>query len=297
MKKSLLFGLISLFLAVSLSGQEQVPNGNLENWTDTLGFDDPDHWQTPNMATMITGIFTTTKTTDAAQGTFAAKLESKNISGFVSPGVITLGTFTVDYVNNTAYLTGGIPFTDKPLALKGSYKNFPAAGDSTLIAVLFTRYLQSKGKKDTVGFGAMYSKETVDTWTNFSIPITFFGDFTPDTMNLHVVSSNMLEPNQDSYMFIDALAFEYEAGIGDIENVVETSIFPNPAGNELTFSLQKEVNAELRIFNQEGRLVFSTGFEGMEKKLDVSGFAAGNYYFGLFERSRKISSGQFVINR
>lgn len=299
MKKSLLIGILSLFVTASMMGQAQVPNGNLEVWEDFgLGFEDPELWQTPNESTLITTIFTTTKSTDAASGLYSAKLESKLLAGeFVSPGVITLGHFTVDYINNTAHLTGGTPFSDRPLALNGSYKNFPAANDSTLITVLFMEYNTAKGKTDTIGFGVMYGTETVDTWTNFHIPITFINDHTPDTMNLHVISSNMLNPNKDSYMYVDDLKFEYEAGIADVENTVETSIFPNPASDNLSFSFEKDIAADLKIFSNDGQLVYSTNIRGAEHQIDVSNLATGTYYYGLYEKNKKISSGQFVISR
>jgi len=189
---------------------DQMPNGGMELWADDgMGFEDPEDWQTPNASTTILQIYTTTKSTDAVEGTYSAKLETKSVGGFNTPGVITLGNFNVDYVNFTAYLTGGIPFTAKPTSLKGSFKNFPAANDSTLIMVYFTKYNAAELKTDTIGFGVKYSTETVDSWTNFSIPISYFNTGEPDTMNLHVVSSNMLHPQEGSTMYIDNLVFEY----------------------------------------------------------------------------------------
>lgn len=192
---------------------EQMPNGGMETWTDIgLGFEDPESWQTPNQSTTILQIYTTTKSTDAVQGTYSAKLETKSVGGFNTPGVITLGNFNVDYVNFTAYLTGGIPFTEKPTALSGSFKNYPAANDSTLIIVYFTKYNTAESKTDTIGLGVKFSTETVDSWTNFSIPINYYNTEDPDTMNLHVVSSNMLNPQEGSTMYIDNLVFEYPEG-------------------------------------------------------------------------------------
>ena len=299
MKKSLLIGTFSFFITASMMGQQQMPNGGMENWENPgLGYEDPVDWQTPNESTLITTIFTTTKSTDAAVGQYSAKLESKLLAGqFVSPGVITLGKFTVDYYNNTAYLTGGIPFTDRPLSLKGSYKNYPAVNDSTLIVVIFTEYVASKGKTDTIGMGIMFGTETVDAWTIFNVPITFFNDHDPDTMNMHVVSSNMINPDKDSYMYIDNLSFEYPAGIGDIENTVETSIFPNPAIDHITFSFEKELQADLKIFSNEGQLVYTGNISGAKYQADLGELASGTYYYSLFDKSVKISSGKFVISK
>lgn len=192
---------------------EQMPNGGMELWTDLgLGYEDPDDWQTPNASTTILQIYSTTKSTDAAQGVYSAKLETKSVGGFNTPGVITLGKFNVDYVNFTAYLTGGIPFTEKPTSLSGSYKNLPAAGDSTLIIVYLTKYNTAESKTDTIGLGVKYNTETIASWTDFSIPINYYNTEDPDTMNLHVVSSNMLNPQEGSTMYIDNLVFGYPAG-------------------------------------------------------------------------------------
>jgi hypothetical protein len=298
MKKTLLFGFFSFIIAFSVTAQ-QIPNGDLENWTENvlLGFEDPDDWQTPNQYTALLSIFTTTKVTDAAEGSFAAKLEAKNVGGFVTPGVITLGDFTVDFINNTAYLTGGIPFTDKPMALTGKWKNYPVAGDFTMIIVYFTKYSATKGQTDTIGIGQMLGTETVDSWTDFSIPIEFIGTEDPDTMNLHVISSNMLNLQEGSMIYVDNLAFEYEAGIGEISNKIETSIYPNPASENIVFSLEEEVNADLNIFNNEGRLVYSASISGNTHKVDVSRFSAGTYFFSFAEGNLRISSGQFMISK
>lgn len=192
---------------------EQMPNGGLDIWVDDgMGFEDPEDWQTPNLATTILQIYTTTKSTDAVQGEFSAKLETKSVGGFNTPGVVTLGNFNVDYVNFTAYLTGGIPFTSRPSALTGSYKNYPAANDSTMIFVYFTKFNAGKSKSDTIGMGYMYNTQTVDSWTQFSIPISYTNGEEPDTMNLHVVSSNMLQPREGSMMYVDNLVFEYPDG-------------------------------------------------------------------------------------
>jgi len=298
MKKTLLLGLLSLVIGISLLAQP-VPNGGFEDWIENelSGYEEPSGWQTPNPYTAALSIFTTTKSTDFVWGQYSVKLESKNVGGFVTPGVITLGDFTVDFINNTAVLSGGIPFTSKPLALLGTWKNYPVEGDHTMIMVYFTKYSPTKGKTDTIGMGTMLGTETIDTWTNFSVPIEYFGAVDPDTMNLHVISSNMLDLKEGSYMLVDNLAFEYEAGINDYEEIVETSVFPNPASDRLSFTFAKEVNAELKVFSNDGQAVYTSSVRGAGHQIDVSNLAAGTYYYNLFEKSKTISSGQFVISR
>jgi hypothetical protein len=303
MKKTLLFTLIFTISFGSIFSQ-QIPNGSFEYWTDTLGFDIPISWDNPNATLSLFSLFPVTKSDDAAHGNYSAKLESKLLTvaqgDFVIPGVITLGEFKVDFLNFSATLVGGIQFPDsidRPEVLTGSYKNYPAANDFTMVTAIFTKYREVNGKRDTIGGGAMFFPDEVDTWTNFSIPIEFYTEDQPDTFNIIVVSSNILFPNKDSYMFIDNLAFQPWAGIDDIEIVVETSVFPNPANDKLSFVFGKKINASLNIYNNDGQQIYSGVVNGTDQTIDVSSFAAGTFYFGVFEKNKKISSGQFVISR
>lgn len=303
MKKTLLFGLLISFTFGSAFSQEaQVPNGGFETWeTHVLGYETPVGWDNPNAVLALFGLTPVTPSEDAAGGTFSALLESKLLQAtdgeFVIPGVVTLGTFVVDYINNTATLEGGIPFTDRPIALKGSYKNYPAAGDSTMIVAIFTRWVPAKGKRDTIGFAGMFPKETIDTWTNFSIPVNFFTEDAPDTMNVNVVSSNMMFPNKDSYMFIDNLAFEYPAGIHEQEFLVETSVFPNPATDKVSFSFEKDIRAEIQIFSNDGQIVYSSFVDGNKQEADLSQLSSGTYFYTVLEGNKKLSSGKIILNK
>jgi hypothetical protein len=303
MKKNVLFACLAIFLSFALFGQQQVPNGDFEDWeTHVLGFENPVGWDTPNASLALFGLTPVVPSDDAAYGSFSALLESKLLSTtdggqFVIPGVVTLGTFVVDYINLTATLEGGVPFSDRPLALKGSYKNFPASGDSTMVVVIFTRYLPAKGKRDTIGIGSMFGSATVDTWTEFSVPINFFNEEAPDTMNINIVSSNMIFPNKDSYMFVDNLTFEYEAGIPDQGQFVETMIFPNPAADHLSITFGNNVEGLLQVFSNDGQQVEKQTINGSQHLLDVSTFVPGTYFFSVTNGNKKISSGKFMISR
>jgi len=297
MKKSLLFGTLLLFVSFFVVGQEQMPNGNFEQWED-VGYQSPVNWVTPNPYISGTlGMLTVLQSADAAEGNYSAYLDTRDTLAYVIPGLVTFGAFIIDFINATAHVEGGIPFTSRPKALTGSYKSYPATGDFCMVIALFTKYNPSKGMRDTIAAATMTFPNTVSAWTNFNLPITFNTTDDPDTMNIIAVSSNMAFPKAGGSMYIDKLAFEYEAGIGDVEETVKTSIFPNPAHDQLSFSFEKEINADLKVFSNDGQLIQSERISGENHQIDVSGMASGTYYYGLFENNRKISSGQFVISR
>jgi len=297
MKKTLLFGILSLIISVAMMAQEQMPNGDFEQWED-LGYQNPVNWVNPNPYISGTlGMLTVLQSDDAAEGTYSAFLETRDTLAYVIPGLVTLGEFVIDFINATAHVEGGIPFTGRPMGLSGSYKCNPAAGDFGMVIAFFTKYNTTKGARDTIAAATLTFPTAVGDWTNFNLPITFNTTEDPDTMNIIVVSSNMAMPQPGGSMYIDNLAFEYEAGIGDIEENVATSIYPNPVQNQLSFSFEKEITADLKVFNNDGQLVHSESIRGSEHQIDVSGMASGTYYYSLVEKNKKISSGQFVISR
>jgi hypothetical protein len=297
MKKTILFGILSLIFSVAVLGQDQMPNGNFEQWED-LGYQNPVSWINPNPFISGTlGMLTVLRSDDAAEGNYSAYLETRDTLAYIIPGLVTLGDFVIDFINVTASVEGGIPFTDRPKALTGSYKSYPAAGDFCMVSALFFKYNSAKGVRDTIAAATIPFTATVSTWTNFNLPITYTTTEDPDTMNIIVVSSNMALPQVGGSMYIDNLVFEYEAGIGDVEETVKTSIFPNPAHDQLSFVFEKEISADLKVFSNDGQLVHSERISGLNHQIDLSGMASGTYYYSLFEKSKKISSGQFVISR
>jgi hypothetical protein len=298
MKKTLLFGALIVFVIGSITAQQQIPNGGFETWNAPIPqFEDPDDWATLNEYGIAFSGYTTFKSDDAAMGSFSAKLESIAFGVFVLPGAITLGYYDVNMSAATATIEGGIAFTDRPIAIQGSYKNYPVAGDFSMVGVLLTRYNASKGERDTIGIVMEAFPQTVDTWTTFNLPINYTSEDAPDSLNVFVVSSNMLNLQAGSIMYVDNLSFEYVAGIGDLEHSVQTSIFPNPASNMVSFSFGEELSGSLNIYSNDGQLVYSQTVKGKEHSVDVSTYAAGTYYFSVLEGNKKVSSGQLVISR
>lgn len=300
MKKILLSGIIAVIISISTFGQTPILNMDFEHWeyNEIGGFWDPISWVNPNP--FIAGTLQKIcvfQSTDNVSGNYSVYLETQDTLAYVIPGLITYGDFVIDFINVTAWVENGIPFTDRPKALSGSYKAYPASGDFGMITVIFTKYNTDKGQRDTIASELLTFPAVVDTWTEFNLPITFNTDDDPDTMNIIALSSNILAPQAGGSMYLDHLVFEYEAGVGDVEESIASSVFPNPVNENLSFVFDKEVEAELRIFNNNGQLVQQITVSGNELHTDVSGLAAGNYYYGLFDKNKKISSGQFVISR
>ena len=119
----ILFIIIPVLLIKSATAQT-IPNNGFETWINHGHYDDPQYWDTPNQEVCLFLFLYTTvvsKSTDYQSGNFSAKLETKQLPvvGVVVPGVITLGNLTINIVNQTYTISGGVPINDMPTHLKG----------------------------------------------------------------------------------------------------------------------------------------------------------------------------------
>lgn len=114
------YTLIILLLAFyKIAYEQQVPNGNFESWYNESNYQNPQYWDTPNSTTGSLNIFTVIRETSIVQsGNSSVKIQSKSIFGTPIPGLITLGDFNVNITTLQSSITGGYPFTYKPVCLK-----------------------------------------------------------------------------------------------------------------------------------------------------------------------------------
>ena len=211
MKKNYIF---LLLIAISIFGySQQVPNGDFELWTGNT----PNEWDTSNESVMGTNFSTVTKETVAFSGSFAAKVKNDTkfvfpVGNVTMPGILTLGDFVLDIVNQTGNIVGGKPFTFRPYSLKGYYKSTPLGGNTPMIGIGLSKWNNQTNTRDTIGFSVMYFPNTVNTWTEFEIVINWTSSEIPDSMNIIVAASDLVNGQTfatNSAIFVDNLHFEY----------------------------------------------------------------------------------------
>lgn len=198
-----LFNLLLALLVVTFAfGQQNIPNGNFEDWgvhqTQVV-----DNWD-------VSG--NVTSSSDAVKGSKALRLE--NIASSKTRGFISTGPFIGDKLS-------GVPYDEQPLSLRFKAKFDLALGDRAQIACLFSY------KGNTIAYAGLdIEGNSNDTFASFSVPITWNLSTNPDTVAL-VVSSLNLETQQfngDGYIIIDDVHFSTistrnkELPNGDFEN-------------------------------------------------------------------------------
>lgn len=114
----------------------------VENQTPDMTFYNPEGWSSSNTGAQLLKAlgkvdkYVVTQTSDAHWGKSAARIETLDSQGGdlgiakvpkVTTGSLFLGAFVTDYTNTLKSTKFGIPFSKKPLSLKGYYKYTPGA--------------------------------------------------------------------------------------------------------------------------------------------------------------------------
>jgi len=309
MRKTLQFLFIALFFSIMVSGQNEIPNPNLESWDADTSFTqviywNPDHWSTPNDFVALLGQsdkLVVKYSTDAYSGDTCAMLESKVLQIFtfslLAPGTLTLGTFEIDKVQFTGDVKGGIPFTLRPAKLKGYWKYNPQETDKGMAAIILTRWNAETSVRDTVGEGVLLAESEISDWTGFEVPVEYNLAGDPDTMNIVLMSSDFMDGFDGSLMYVDDLSLELFAGITyDLMPDFRVGIYPNPAGEIVIFELA-EVPSDpvLKIFDSKGTIVGSVVPKEQKVECNISALESGTYYYELFIGMKRLNSGPFIV--
>lgn len=201
MKKHLL--LLSLVsIAITVFGQNSIPNGNFETWTSGT-FDYPQNYQfTSNVDAFFRYMvpFNAVKTTDAFHGTYAVQINTVATATDTSFGYF----LNINPNNGNPYTwSGGMPYTQKPTGIRGHYKYNVASADSATIIVSFS--------KAGINIGAYIYKigGFHTSWNLFDFTFSPALSVIPDAVIFAAASSNIMASNgiPGSTLIIDSVSF------------------------------------------------------------------------------------------
>ncbi len=257
MKNSVL--LIILFLIVTSTFAQVVPNNKFENWVSVGFYEEPESWDTPNAELAILGQATVTKSTDAFAGNYSARLETKNVILADAPGLITLADFTVNITTLEFEISGGLPLQENVSKLTGMYKYSGVNNDSASV-IIYNFKRDSEGEIDTIGVG-IKSLGNASTWTSFSVDMEQLSTNIPDTFNVIIVSSG-LNFKAGSVLYVDSLTIETNTGFISLDRKKEdVSIFPNPATDFISLEMSSfNNNRVVNLYNYHGQFIKQVPF-------------------------------------
>lgn len=260
MKKSLLPLLVLTGLIFfNAKSQDTIPNNGFEQWTSPF---DPMYWQSTNDL-LPPGTINCYQTSNSVQGDYSIQLKTIDMSGMPVPGVITLGTIDI----NSSY--GGIPFTGKPVALKG-FMMHNSSGDEILIGIEFFK------NGTQIGGGLLTTSDSIPDFTEFVIPLDFTSNENPDTLNITILTDPYAV---GSSVNIDALEFEFETtGTNWSEKIrQEMKCFPNPSTGMLNIDLPEYSDYTLKVLNVTGKVLLDEKYNSKEILLNLDFLNPGMY--------------------
>lgn len=214
---------MGLFLLVSasiVSGQQQIPNGSMEEWTLVKGsgpykdYEEPiNGWASGNGVIHVAAGSSPVceKTTEAHSGSFGAKLVTRSIFGQIASGSLYLGTFKLDLTNPASSARRGIPFSGPiPKRFSGSYRYSSVGNDSASIYTTFSRW--DGAKRVVVAEARTILHDAQAEWTTLDLEILPIGQ-TADTMTVVCASSaggENFKGDAGSTLWVDDLVFREE---------------------------------------------------------------------------------------
>lgn len=286
-----LYVFLTLAFANSILAQ-QVPNGGFENWSSPNGYNIPQSWSTLNDATSEIDIFTCTQGNPGNPGSFYMKLTSRNVVGFgVIPGRAVCGTINV----TTFQPEAGFPYTSRPTALTGVWQYMSMAGsDIGYISVSLTKWDNMNNERIDIGQGLVNLTGMEMSCDDFSIPINYSSDLTPDSCMI-VLSASGGIPANNSFLYVDDLAFELPVGIHEKlgENIFNS--YPNPFQDRIIIDLpQGSMIEEMIIYNQQGKVVYQCANTSINTH-DLEELAIGMYLIQI--KSEGIISRQKIMKK
>lgn len=278
-------------------GVQQIPNGDMENWT-MLSAENPEDWTTLNFFGLFGDEFSTTKTTDSYEGSFALQIKTVMV-GEDTSGVVTNGTFGEDGP------IGGLPVNLNPQMLTGYYKFYPVGPDTALAALTTFRYNPELNTTEMIE-EAIIQLNAAEEWTFFEINLHENPMPMVDTMNIAFASSNLDDDSSyyiglGSILILDDLMISYFSS-----DITESSgkyrqpvLYPNPSNDYLYVQFAGASSALFRLYDLNGSCVINEGLTNLNNgpgRLDLSGISHGVYCYEVILPD-KVYSGKICKKR
>lgn len=313
--------ILSSLLLIALVGSavaQNVPDGGFENWVDKGNYID---YNTSLLMTLnglydMNGVemetaLTAYRDNNAYEGNYAIRLTSVwfGTDAIFVPGALAslnepiTDSYITDFLDlHQINLRESYEF--KPWRLTGYYKYAPVAGDSAAIELKF--YQQSGAVLSTCD--KLIITEAADQWTAFDIH-TGLENSVYGVAEISLVFAASAAYDFDdleecdgqagSSLYLDGLAFRYDNDpLGLVEPlipVVKTTVYPNPTANNVNFAFNKEVNANLVVYNINGQQIATKQISGTNADFNASSLANGTYLYRIIDGNTILSSGKFAV--
>jgi hypothetical protein len=268
--------ILTLFAAIAINTNAQIPNNGFENWTTIGSYKNPDGWGTMNNTTTLASIYTATQATPGNPGSYYLKLTSKTVSTVVVNGIAVSGK--LDSI--TQKPKSGFAYNQRPLSFTGSWQHMIYGSSQGSVFAVLTKWNSASSKRDTIAVANQTLSGMAMSWANFSINFVYQSGNYPDSC-LIVLKASGSAPTANDYLWVDNLAFS-----GSVAAVPENAnqnlsleIYPNPAKDFINVNFERKNNDDvfLNVYSTSGSLVLSEKLLQGHQQLNVRDLKRGIY--------------------
>ncbi len=286
---------------------DPIPNGGF-SIIDSISYTDPDEWFTANeYSTIFEAEPTATRVTDAYDGNYAIRIETKELDTGTEVDTIGFLFYAQDIGDEGPF--GGYPVpvgAESPKRLRGYYQYHPVGQDTAIAYLVMTAYDTVNNKRDTVGTFGIPLGEAL-SYTAFQIETPLIAEADSFVLAFgssdfdHTIGQSVV--GIGSYLLLDALTFDttlWADGILDEIEEIPTSLYPNPTDRYLTVQTTENQTEELqiKIYSLHGKLLQTESWNGHTPiTLDLHGLPAGYYLLNMSNRSGDRQFSSKVLKR
>jgi hypothetical protein len=304
--KKLLLTIATAASFVGASAQGNIPNSGLESWTNAGTYEDPASWTTFNVLSgAIFGsnpVSVFKETANPHSGSFAARITSVGLTSNPAPGEVpdTVGVmFTGAFNFVSQNVDFGYAFTSRPQNFDWWSRYTPAAvGDSGFVIAVLTHW--NGTSTDTVAWaGEVISTEaswTQHTSTFYYNPAVASNTF-PDTCIILCSATDDIFLHAGSTLWVDDMSFSGWVGLDETPaQREEVAVFPNPATENVTFTVNNDNASRVQIYDMTGRMISDEMFTGRRVQMSTNELASGMYTYTILDANdQTMNRGKFTV--
>lgn len=307
--------LLSIFIiGTSVYSYSQAPTRDFETWTTSGSTEDPTGWFSANVMSPLGNPPSVSKVTgaEAHGGTYAMKILSVTLTNTLgAPIPNPVGLAATGKVNGNQFKIG-FPYTSRPTSIDFWYHYLPVSSGDT--AACFV-YLWNGVSKDTIGAALWKTPTQTSVYTSHSLPITYnsaLSGVTPDSMAIVFSSTRLFKSDTTfctncgkagSTLYVDDLAFVGTNGIDENPSSNGVTLYPNPASDRVTITVDGSHAVSARVYDATGRAVAvsteltqTSVLNRRTGTITTSSLASGLYSYSVIDKSGNvINTGKFNV--